>query len=150
MTAPATSTADTAADNPPDLLCQTAAMAWIGFAPGIDYKVLRTSAETGVWTVIFRCGKGSSFPPHFHHGAGEYLMLKGLMDYRAGQARAGDYGYEPLGVYHERTEFLEDSELLFTNHGPVAFTNPDGSIAMLLDWKFFADKAAGQQAAQAA
>ncbi|GAB2179697.1 2,4'-dihydroxyacetophenone dioxygenase family protein [Dongia sp. agr-C8] len=128
--------------NPADLLCRDSERRWINFAPGIDYAVLRTSAETGVWTVMFRCAKGSAFPPHFHHGAGEYLMTKGVMDYRAGTAKAGDYGYEPLGVYHARTEFLEDSELLFTNHGPVAFTNPDGSILMLLDWKYFADKAA--------
>ena len=130
--------------NPPDLLCRTAEMAWINFGPGIDYKVLRTSAETGIWTVLFRCAKGSGFPPHFHHGAGEYLMTKGVMDYRAGVANAGDYGYEPLGVYHERTEFLEDSELLFTNHGPIAFINPDQSIAMILDWRYFADKAKEQ------
>lgn len=129
-------------DNPPDLLCRTADLPWIEFGEGISYKVLRTSSETGAWTVIFRCAKGSGFPPHFHHGAGEYLMLSGVMDYRAGKAVAGDYGYEPLGVYHESTVFLEDSELLFTNHGPVAFTNPDGSIALMLDWKFFADKQA--------
>lgn len=128
--------------NPPDLLRRTNEMAWIPFAAGIDFKVLRVSAETGVWTVLFRCAKGSAFPPHFHHGAGEYLMLKGTMDYRAGTARAGDYGYEPLGVFHESTTFPEDSELWFSNHGPVAFLNPDRSISMLLDWKFFADKAA--------
>lgn len=68
-------------------------------------------------------------------------MLKGAMEYRAGRAVAGDYGYEPLGVFHESTRFTEDTELLFTNHGPVAFVNDDGSVAMMLDWKFFADKA---------
>ncbi|MFC3227676.1 2,4'-dihydroxyacetophenone dioxygenase family protein [Marinibaculum pumilum] len=139
--------ATTTDDNPADILCRADDIAWIGFAPGIDYKVLRTSAETGTWTVMFRCAKGTEFPPHYHHGAGEYLMTKGVMDYRAGTAKAGDYGYEPLGVYHESTRFLEDSELLFTNHGPVAFVNPDMSIQMLLDWKFFADAAAQQKAA---
>lgn len=119
----------------------TNAMAWIEFAPGIDYKVLRTSAETGVWTVLFRCAKGSAFPPHLHYGAGEYFLFKGVMDYRMGRAHAGDFGYEPLGVYHERTEFLEDSELLFTNHGPIAFVNEDMSVKMLLDWQFFTERA---------
>lgn len=118
----------------------TNGMAWIEFGPGIDYKILRTSAETGAWTVLFRCAKGSAFPPHLHYGAGEYFLLKGVMDYRMGRAQAGDFGYEPLGVYHERTEFLEDSELIFTNHGPVAFVNEDMSVKMLLDWKFFADR----------
>lgn len=136
--------------NPADILCNTDRMAWIPFGEGISYKVLRTSAETGVWTVLFKCAKGSSFAPHFHHGAGEYLMLKGVMDYRAGVARAGDYGYEPLGVYHEKTVFLEDSELWFSNHGPVAFVNPDKSILMMLDWKFFADRQAEAARGQAA
>lgn len=126
--------------NPVDVLCRGNELDWINFAPGIDYAVLRVSAETGTWSVMFRCAKGSGFPPHFHHGAGEYVMLKGVMDYRAGIARAGDYGYEPLGVFHESTTFLEDSELWFSNQGPIAFINPDQSIAMMLDWKFFADK----------
>jgi hypothetical protein len=47
---------------------------------------------------------------------------------------------------HESTTFPEDSELWFSNHGPVAFVNPDGSIAMMLDWKFFADKVEDQGA----
>jgi hypothetical protein len=62
------------------------------------------------------------------------------MDYRMGTARAGDYGYEPLGVYHDSTVFLEDSELLFTNHGPVIFVDEDMKPIMILDWKFFADQ----------
>lgn len=132
--------------NPSDLLCRTAELAWVPFGAGIDFKVLRVSSETGVWTVLFRCARGSSFPPHFHHGAGEYLLLKGTMDYRAGTAHAGDYGYEPLGSYHESTVFTEDSELWFSNHGPVAFVNPDGSIALMLDWKFFADRQASATA----
>jgi len=133
--------------NPPDILCATDQLSWVPFSNGISYKILRVSAETGTWTVLFKCDKGSSFAPHFHHGAGEYLMLKGTMDYRAGVAKAGDYGYEPLGVYHERTVFPEDSVLWFSNHGPIAFMNPDKSIAMMLDWKFFADKQAELAAA---
>jgi anti-sigma factor ChrR (cupin superfamily) len=115
-------------------------LTWINFGPGIDYKILRTSSESGDWTVLFRCAAGSGFPPHLHYGAGEYLMLKGVMDYRMGTARAGDYGYEPLGVYHEHTHFLEDSELWFTNHGPIAFVDDEMNVTTILDWKFFADQ----------
>ena len=125
-----------------ETLLRTSEMNWIQFSDGIDYKILRTSAESGLWTVLFRCARGSSFPRHVHYGAGEYLMLKGVMDYRMGVAKAGDYGYEPLGVTHDHTAFVEDSELLFTNHGPVAFTNDDGSVKFMLDWKFFADQQA--------
>jgi anti-sigma factor ChrR (cupin superfamily) len=125
-----------------ETMIRTSDVAWINFAPGIDFKVLRTSAETGTWTVLFKCAQGAAFPAHFHHGAGEYLMLSGAMSYRMGSARAGDYGYEPLGAFHELTTFDEDSELLFTNHGPVAFMGDQDQITMLLDWKFFADRAA--------
>lgn len=132
-----------------EILLRTGDMPWINFGAGIDYKILRTSAESGAWTVLFRCAKGSSFAPHVHYGAGEYFMFKGAMEYRMGGAKAGDYGYEPLGVFHEHTNFIEDSELWFTNHGPIAFVNPDGSVAMLLDWKFFADQQAAAQGSAA-
>lgn len=125
-----------------EIIIRTGDLPWIQFSEGIDYRILRTSAETGAWTVIFRCAKGTSFPPHIHHGAGEYFMLKGVMDYRMGIARAGDYGYEPLGVFHDSTSFLEDSELLFTNHGPVVFVDDEMKPIMILDWKFFADQVA--------
>jgi hypothetical protein len=79
-----------------EMKLRTNEMKWIEFSPGIDYKILRTSPETGAWTVLFRCAKGSSFPPHLHYGAGEYFMFKGVMDYRMGIATAGDYGYGRL------------------------------------------------------
>lgn len=124
-----------------EVLLRTAAKPWVEFAPGIEFKTLRTSAETGVWTVLFRCARGAAFPAHRHYGAGEYLMLKGRMAYRMGCAEAGDYGYEPLGAFHELTTFVEDSELLFTNHGPVVFVDADGGTKMILDHQFFADRA---------
>ena len=48
-----------------------------------------------------------------------------------GAAPAGTYGYEPIGVIHDRTEFPEYTELLFTNFGPVAFLNDDDSVAYM-------------------
>jgi anti-sigma factor ChrR (cupin superfamily) len=128
-----------------ETLLRTSDMPWIKFSDGIDYKILRTSAESGVWTVLFRCAKGSSFSRHVHYGAGEYFILKGVMDYRMGVAKAGDYGYEPLGVTHDHTAFVEDTELYFTNYGPIVFTNDDGSAQFILDWKFFADQQAEAQ-----
>jgi anti-sigma factor ChrR (cupin superfamily) len=123
-----------------ELVVRTSEMEWIPFADGISYKILRVSPESGVWTVIFHCEKGSAFAPHVHYGAGEYLMLSGVMDYRMGVAHAGDYGYEPLGVYHDRTNFLEDTDIWFTNHGPIAFVDEEGAVISILDWKFFADQ----------
>lgn len=106
---------------------------WTPIVDGIDFRLLYASAETGRWTVLFRCQAGSFFPAHRHYGAGEYFVLKGRMEYRVGAALAGTYGYEPLGAVHEMTTFPDYTELLFTNYGPVAFLTEDGSVSSMLD-----------------
>ena len=58
-----------------DTYIHTVDQPWIPFSEGIDIKVLRTSAETGTWSVLFKCAKGSAFARHEHLGSGEYLML---------------------------------------------------------------------------
>jgi len=131
------------APNPPDILLKTGELTWSPFAPGIDFKVLRLDPVMGVWTILIRMDDGAEFPPHKHLGAGEFLMLEGRLEYRAGAAEAGDYGYEPNGVYHEATKAVGETRLLFTNHGPVAFLNPDDSIMMVLDWELFRDNPDG-------
>jgi anti-sigma factor ChrR (cupin superfamily) len=118
---------------PADVLLPVADVAWVNILPGIDFRLLFTSGETGRWTVLLRCQAGSSIPPHRHYGAGEYFVVKGLMEYRSGCAREGTYGYEPLGSLHESTTFPEYTELLFTNYGPVAFLNEEGGISSMLD-----------------
>ena len=123
-----------------DTYLATKEMPWLEFGAGIDFKVLRTSQETGSWSVLFRCAKGSSFRPHRHLGGGEYLMLKGTMEVRGGKAKggitakAGDYGYEPNGVLHDETYFAEDTELYFTNHGAIQFLTDDLEPDFVLDY----------------
>jgi anti-sigma factor ChrR (cupin superfamily) len=106
---------------------------WIPLTNGIEFRLLFASGETGRWTVLFRCQPGSFISRHKHYGAGEYYVIKGRMEYRMGVAPAGSYGYEPIGVIHDRTTFPEYTELLFTNYGPVAFLNEDDSVASILD-----------------
>ncbi len=118
-------------------------LTWIPFpnVPGIDMKLFRVSSETGVWTALFRCAEGSGFPRHRHLGAGEYLMISGKMEVRGGveaggiTAVAGDYGYEPTGMIHDFTNFVEDTVFLFTNHGPVQFIDDDDNTLAILDWQ---------------
>lgn len=123
-----------------DTYIATKDLPWLEFGGGIDFKILRTSQETGTWSVLFRCAKGASFNPHRHLGGGEYLMLKGTMLVRGGAenggitARAGDFGYEPNGVLHEQTDFPEDAELYFTNHGAIQFLTPDLKPDFVLDY----------------
>src|SRR5258708_26578903 len=92
-----------------DTYIHTVDQPWIPFSEGIDLKVLRTSAENGTWTVLFRCAKGSAFARHEHLGSGEYLMLTGKMEVRGGVQNAGitayprDYRYHPHAVSHAQT-----------------------------------------------
>lgn len=116
-----------------DILLPTRDLPWIPIADGIDYRLLRTSTETGTWTVIFRCQKGSSFARHRHLAAGEYYVIEGRMNYRAGVAVTGDYGYEPLDAIHDCTIFEEYTELLFTNHGPVVYLDDEDQVTSVLD-----------------
>ena len=118
---------------PQEVLQDVAQLRWIRMNDGIDFRLLFTSGETGRWTVLFRCQPGSFIPRHRHYGAGEYFVVKGRMEYRMGAAPAGTYGYEPIGVIHDRTEFPEYTELLFTNFGPVVFLKDDDSVAYILD-----------------
>jgi anti-sigma factor ChrR (cupin superfamily) len=118
---------------PKEVMVAVDRLTWINILPGIDFRLLFSSGETGRWTVLFRCQPGSSFPSHRHYGAAEYFVIKGRMILPLGPAPAGTYGYEPLGVLHQLTSFPEYTELLFTNYGPVAFLNEDGSVSSMLD-----------------
>ncbi|MDC1286830.1 cupin domain-containing protein [Gammaproteobacteria bacterium] len=97
---------------------------WKMFRGGIHFKLLRTCSVTGTWVVLFRHEAGTEYLPHKHIGAGEYFVLKGRVELRGGvenggiTATAGDYGYEPNGIVHEKTYFPEPTEYLFINHGP--------------------------------
>ena len=125
-----------------DIYIHADALPWIPdpYSKGIHFKVLRTSAETGAWTVLFKCEKGSAFARHQHLGAGEYFMLSGKTEVRGGvqnggiTAYAGDYGYEPSGVIHDSTCFAEDSVFLFTNYGPIKFIDDSDNTLFVLDW----------------
>ena len=142
-----------------DVYINTQIVPWLEFGPGIAFKTLRISEETGAWSVLFRCQAGASFRSHRHHGAGEYVMLKGKMEVRGGvenggiTAYAGDYGYEPNGILHEITTFPELTELYFNNQGPLEFLNDAGELEFILDWRMLeqltqsAKPADGEQAA---
>lgn len=125
-----------------DTYIPTSRLEWLHWGGGIEFKILRVSPESGTWVVMFKCPKGSAFPRHKHLGAGEYLMISGVMELRGGEqaggvtAREGDYGYESLSVYHDWTYFPEDSVLYFVNHGPILFLDAEGEeILFVVDWQ---------------
>ncbi len=119
---------------PQDLLVRCKDLPWHPLGPGTWFKLLRVSEETGVWTSLIKMEAGSRFAPHKHLGAAEFFVVKGEFDYRAGTAKAGDYGYEPLGAIHGATTCTVESEYVITTYGPIAFLNEDGSVQMLYDF----------------
>ena len=139
-----------------DIYVKTSAEPWINFSPGIDFKLLRTSQETGAWTVLFKCAAGSSFARHEHLAAGEYLMVSGTMEIRGGverggvTARTGDYGFEANGTWHDDTKFTEETILYFTNFGPIRFVDDEDRTLVVIDYKMLRDVAQAGRAKLAA
>lgn len=124
----------TTAGQPQDVLVHCPDLPWHMMGPGTWFKLLRISEETGAWTILIKMEKGSRFAPHKHLGAAEFFVTKGSFDYRAGTAKVGDYGYEPLGAIHGATTATEETEYTFTAYGPIAFLNEDGSVQLLFDF----------------
>jgi 2,4'-dihydroxyacetophenone dioxygenase len=128
-----------------DVLVRSDDLAWMPLGPGTSYKLLHVRKETGVWSALLKMEPGARFAPHKHLGAADFYVLKGALEYRAGIARQGDYGYEPLGVEHGATTCSEETIITFTAYGPIVFYNEDGSISMILDWEFVSKQNGGEQ-----
>lgn len=116
-----------------ELNIDTSTLPWLPFSEGIELKLLGSSAESGRWTIMLKCEEGSHFAKHKHYGAGEYFVLKGRMEYGDEVAVTGHYGYEPLGAVHNMTTFTQYTEMVFTNHGPIAFLNDEDTTLFILD-----------------
>jgi anti-sigma factor ChrR (cupin superfamily) len=141
MTLTATTDRDTSNGKLADIAVRTNELEWVHFGGGIEFKLLRVSPENGSWAVLFNCPPGSSFAAHRHFGAGEYLVLSGVVELRGGEgaggvtAGAGDYGYEANSVYHYHTSFPEQTVLYFQNHGPIGFIDDQDNVVSMLDWE---------------
>ena len=123
---------------PVELVVDTEELPWIPMGEGAWGKILRTCAETGAWTVLFKQAAGTHAPPHKHLGAADFYVLQGRIEYRGGVATAGCFAREPVNAVHQRTEFPEETIYLFASEGPMAMYGPDGSIAGIMDAETFA------------
>jgi len=110
-------------------------LAWIEVPGGNSLKVMRVSEETGSWTALFRAAQGTTNPPHVHLGPADFYVLSGVLEYRGGVARAGDWIYEPNGAEHEATHHPEETVYLANVHGAIAFTGAGGQIVGVSDWR---------------
>jgi hypothetical protein len=108
---------------------------WIPFSEGIDIKVLRTSPRP-VRGLCFSNAPKVRFARHEHLGSGEWKMeVRGGAQKGGITAYPGDYGYEPSGVIHDSTCFVEDSTFYFTNFGPIKFIEDVDKTLFVLDWQ---------------
>lgn len=114
--------------NENDLLIRTDTLDWTPAYPGTWVKQLRSCPVTGEWTQMLRIEAGASLPPHFHLGAGEFIILSGELHYASGVARPGDYGYEAIGAYHEKTFAAVETVLFYVGHGALAALDANGNI----------------------
>lgn len=116
-------------------LIHAEALPWIEVPGGNAVKVMRVSEETGSWTALFRAAKGTTNPPHIHLGPADFYVLSGVLEYRGGVARGGDWIYEPNGARHDATHHPEETVYLANVHGAIAFTGDGGQIVGLSDWR---------------
>jgi anti-sigma factor ChrR (cupin superfamily) len=132
---------DNAESAPEEVLVDSEAIAWIPVGEGVAMKVLRYSSETGHWSALIKMEAGRSFAAHKHLGPADFYVLQGAFGYRGGTARAGFYGYEPIGAYHEATTAIEDTIYTFNSYGPIGFTDADGNIVNVMSWEAIRDLA---------
>jgi len=114
--------------NENDILIRTDELAWQPTFPGGWIKPLRNCETTGQWTQLLKLEAGAAVPPHYHLGAGEFIVLSGELHYASGTAKVGDYGYEAIGAHHEKTHALEETVIFFVGHGPLAMLDDEGRI----------------------
>ena len=114
--------------NDNDILIRTDELDWQPTFPGGWIKPLRNCEVTGQWTQLLKLEAGAAVPPHYHLGAGEFIVLSGELVYASGSARPGDYGYEAIGAHHEKTHAVEETVIFFVGHGPLAMLDEDGRI----------------------
>ena len=116
-----------------EILVQTNDLPWVKMGDGVDIKVLRVSEETGYWSAMIRMQAGAVFASHKHLAPADFMILKGTLKYRMGEASEGAYGYEPNGAIHETTTCDEETVLTFNAFGPIIFYNEDGSVGQILN-----------------
>jgi hypothetical protein len=109
----------------------TALLPWIEvpYAPGLSFKPLRASHETGMYSLIVRLFKGTRLSGLVHLGAMDMMVLSGRLTYPrgplAGALEPGTWGYVPANTRIEALVADEETEFLGNYYGPVAFLDSD-------------------------
>lgn len=110
----------------------TNAVPWLELdqAPGLRFKPLRASTETGQFSAIVQFPAGIEVPPMVYLGSMDMMILSGQMTYTegdlAGTVTPGTWGYIPANSRVEGLVIDETTEASITFYGPVAFLGSDG------------------------
>ncbi|HUS07181.1 MAG TPA: cupin domain-containing protein [Bryobacteraceae bacterium] len=67
---------------------------------GVWTKTLYVERETGFVTSLLRMDAGSSYPPHYHVGVEQCLVLEGSVRLGEIALRSGDFEYATAGTTH--------------------------------------------------
>ncbi|MGI9329056.1 MAG: cupin domain-containing protein [Pseudomonadales bacterium] len=110
-------------------------------APGLSFKPLRASSESGMFSTIVRMSAGAELTGLIYLGAMDMILLSGGLTYPEGPLSSdlepGTWGYIPANARIERLVANQDTEFLANFYGPVAFLGEDGrtvsSILTALD-----------------
>ena len=99
---------------------------WIELAcaPGWQFKPLRASRESGMFSAIVKLNQGVSTTNLLHLGAMDLLILSGELSFidgpLAGSIGPGIWGYVPANACVAGLQAVQDTEFLANFYGPVA------------------------------
>ncbi len=68
---------------------------------GVEFLSLNADGGERQGSILFKLGRGATYPRHRHPGGEEILMLKGEMTVGDRKLKSGDYLYSPPGSLHE-------------------------------------------------
>jgi hypothetical protein len=111
---------------------------WISLpcAPGLQFKPLRASRESGMFSAIVKIEAGITTSDMLHLGAMDLLILSGSLTYPDGPLAStvgpGVWGYIPANACVQGLSAVEETELLANFYGPVAFLSAQRQVLSLL------------------
>ena len=109
----------------------TNSMPWIEVkqAPGMRFKPLRASRESGWFSMIVQVEAGTELVPMVYLGGTDMMILSGRLTYTQGDLAAtvgpGIWGYIPANSRVEGIVVEETTEYQANYFGPVAFLGED-------------------------
>jgi len=105
-------------------------------APGWQFKPLRASRESGMFSAIVKLNQGVSTTNLLHLGAMDLLILSGELNFidgpLAGSIGPGIWGYVPANACVAGLQAVQDTEFLANFYGPVAFLSEQRAVLSLL------------------